>query len=121
MGYWPVLDYWLRRISTYRNVISFSQYNEVLEEPPAAIMTYWNDPLHFDINMGRLMLRSLLGASDPDIPPNFLRPVVPDTVETVIQERRSGLNHWAARNPSFTNAFDRAKAMTGNDRSLGKY
>jgi hypothetical protein len=121
MGYWPLLEDWLRRISTYRNVISFSQYNDLLEEPPALIMKYWNDPLHFNINTGRLMLRSLLGASDPDIPLNFLRPVVPDTVETVMQERRSGLNHWSGRNPHFTKAFDRAKLMTGNDRSLGKY
>src|SRR5262249_39800504 len=41
LGYWPLLEDWLRRISRYPNVISFSQYNEILEEKPAPIMRYW--------------------------------------------------------------------------------
>jgi hypothetical protein len=114
MGDWPVLEQWLKRMSAYPNVISFSQYNEVLEEPPEQIMTYWNDPFHFNTHMGRLMLRSILGASDPDIPANFLRPMTSSTVEAVMHERRAGLDQWVDRNRQFTTAFDRAKQLAGN-------
>ena len=114
MGDWPVLEHWLKRMSAYPNVISFSQYNEVLEEPPEQIMTYWNDPFHFNTHMGRLMLRSILGASDPDIPANFLRPVTSNTVEAVMHERRAGLDQWIDRNRQFTTVFDRAKLLAGN-------
>ena len=109
MGYWPVLEIWLRRVSSYENVISFSQYNALLEEPPAPIMEYWNDPIHFNLAMGRKMLAALRGAPEPDTPANFMRRVTPDTVEAVIRERRSGLDDWVRRNGAFTRAFDRAR------------
>jgi hypothetical protein len=70
-GYWPRLEEWLRRVSRYPNVLSFSQYNAILEEPPAPHMKYWNDPIHFNLHTGRLMLRAFLGQSDAEIPGTF--------------------------------------------------
>jgi hypothetical protein len=109
MGYWPLLEDWLRKISAYPNVVSFSQYNELLEEPPAPHMKYWNDPIHFNARMGHLMLNFFLGVADPEAPSNLMRRLSPETIEAAIRERRIGLNEWMARNPSFTTAFDKAK------------
>jgi hypothetical protein len=109
-GHWPILEQWMRQLSTFDNVLSFAQYNEVVAEPTAGDVKYWNDPLHFNTNLGRLMLRSFLGASDADIPPNLLRKVTPTTVEALIHERRMGLIRWIGENRAYATAFDEAKA-----------
>jgi hypothetical protein len=106
---WTVLEEWTRRLSAFENVFSFAQYNEAVAEPTVGDVKYWNDPLHFNTNLGQLMLRSFLGASDADIPSNLLREVTPATVEALLHERRAGMIDWVAENPAYTTAFDRAK------------
>jgi hypothetical protein len=70
LGYWPLLEDWFVKISAYPNVISFSQYNGPLDESPAPIMKYWNDPTHFNVNAGRLMLKAFLETSSSASPSN---------------------------------------------------
>jgi hypothetical protein len=120
LGYWSLLEDWLVKISAYPNVISFSQYNGPLDEPPAPIMKYWNDPTHFNVDAGRLMLKAFLETSSSASPSNLLRVVTADTVEEILHEHRAGLNNWVARNAPFTTAFDRAKLLTRDDRSTGR-
>jgi hypothetical protein len=98
-------------------IISFSQYNEVVAERPADNMKYWNDALHLSTNLGRLMLRSFLGASDVDTPSNLLRELTPATVEAILRERRAEMARWVAENPAYPAAFDQAKAEWRQDRS----
>jgi hypothetical protein len=107
---WPIMEEWLRRVSAYQNVVSFSQYNDVVAEPVTRNMTYWNDPLHPSLRLGRLMLRAYLGTSDPDIPANLLRKVSPTTVEPLLRERRADMIRWIRENPDYPAAFERAKA-----------
>jgi hypothetical protein len=109
---WSVLEEWTRRLSAFENVFSFAQYNEVVAESTAGDLKYWNDPLHFNANLGQLMLRSFLGISDPVIPSNLLRAVTPETVQTLIHERWSGMKSWIDENPAYVAAFDQAKATT---------
>jgi hypothetical protein len=116
-GQWSILEEWTRRLSVYPNVISFSQYNEVVAERPADNMKYWNDALHLSTNLGRLMLRSFLGTSDVDIPSNLLRELTPATVEAILRERRAEMARWVAENPAYPAAFDQAKAEWRQDRS----
>ncbi len=114
LGYWPLLEEWVKKMSAYDNVFSFSQYNTLLEERAGEKMKWWNDPLHFGSNMGHLMLLSFLGTHTPEIPNNLIRPVKPSNFMTVLQERRSGLNHWIRKNHEFVTAFDVAKTTAGN-------
>jgi hypothetical protein len=109
-GQWPVLEQWTRRLSTFDNVFSFAQYNEVVAEPATREVKYWYDPLHFNPSLGRLMLRSFLGASDADIPSNLLWKVTPTTVEALIHERRMAMIRWIGENRAYATAFDEAKA-----------
>jgi hypothetical protein len=109
-GQWPALEQWTRRLSTFDNVFSFAQYNEAVAEPATGDVKYWSDPLHFNSSLGRLMLRSFLGASDADIPSNLLWKVTPATVEALIHERRMAMIRWIGENRAYATAFDEAKA-----------
>ena len=116
LGYWGVVEKSLRKLSAYDNVTSFSQYNEMLIEPPGPEMRWWYDPIHFSREMGRAMLLALIGKPEPDTPANLVRRVTPATVETVIQERRAGLDRWVPENSEFTNRFEMAKDLMARDR-----
>lgn len=114
LGYWPLLEKWLRKLATYPNVTSFSQYNTLLEEAPThkPRMKWWNDPIHFSLNMGRSLLSTYLEPHTLNLPKNFRRDLNTKTVETVIAERRDGLFRWTARHPDFVMDFADAKLVT---------
>lgn len=109
LGYWPLLEEWMKKISTYKNVYSFSQYNDLLTEHAGKNMNWWNDPLHFSSNMGSVMLKSLLGTAPATTPKNLILPITHNTVNKAIKMRRVGLNNWMKKNRQFTIAFDHAK------------
>jgi hypothetical protein len=113
LGYWRLVEDFYRKMSRYEGVVSFAQYNEITEEAPADGMRYWNDPLHFSLRTGRLMLQAMSGRPDAETPANFMRRLDPGTVETVLAERRHGLEAWVARNPDFAAAFEKAKRAAG--------
>jgi hypothetical protein len=113
LGYWPRVEDFYYRLSKYPNVVSFSQYNDVLAEVPGTGMRFWYDPIHFNNVTGRLMLRAILGEKGRDIPENFMRPITPQTVAATLAERRAGLDRWVNANPVFVSAFDSAKAAAG--------
>lgn len=114
LGYWPMLETWMRKMATYSDVVSFSQYNKYIEEPQTSSpkMKWWNDPTHFSLRTGRAMMNAYLGHPDKDAPKNLMRHLTPATVESVIAERRKGALHWAATHPDFVTAFEEAKTMT---------
>ncbi len=114
LGYWPLLETWMRKMATYSDVVSFSQYNKFLEEPPthSPKMIWWNDPTHFSLNMGREMMNAYLGHAEKDAPKNLMRHVTPATVESVIAERRRGALRWAATHSDFVAAFEAMKTRT---------
>jgi hypothetical protein len=118
-GYWEVLEQWQRRIAAYPNVLGFSQYTAPLIEPPSERMVYWYDPLHPSARYGELMLRAFLGERDAAIPADILLPINQDTVETVLEKRRSGLRRWIAANPAFVTAFEEAKVSAGIGNQQG--
>jgi hypothetical protein len=111
LGYWDRVEDFYRRLSSYPNVVSFSQYNAILTETAGADMKSWYDPIHFSNNTGRLMLRAFLGDKGADIPENFMRPITPLTFSAALAERRSGLDRWIIDNPDFVDAFNAAKIV----------
>lgn len=117
LGYWPLLEKWLRKIATYPNVVSFSQYNQCTQEEPTLEpkMKWWNDPIHFNLNMGRTLLNTYLGNPEKNIPKNLMRILNTNTVETIIAKRKAGIIRWAANHPDFVMAFDDAKSVTNLD------
>ncbi len=116
LGYWSLLEQWHRSLATYPNVLGASQYTGPLTEPISERMLYWNDPIHPSAKFGELVLRAFLGDRASDIPPDILLPVNKDTVEVVLQKRRSGLDHWTAENPGFAAKFDQEKLAAHLER-----
>ena len=76
LGYWPRVEEWLRPLSTYPNVISFSQYNAFTTEAAGPGTQRRYHPIHFSERVGALMQRALLLADSglpSDVPENFSR------------------------------------------------
>lgn len=120
LGYWPMWEAWMRKIASYHDVISFSQYNQYMEEAPTLNpkMQWWNDPIHFSLKMGEMMLNDYLGHPSKQTPANFMQSINPNTVESIITERRNSTLRWAATHREFVDNFDDAK--TTNDTVSGK-
>lgn len=112
LGYWPLLEKWMEMLSTYENVICFSQYNEMLTEEVSSKMHWWNDPLHFNTRYGSRMLRKIAGEQEPDVPANLLCRVTKENVKQIVGERLSGLKAWMRSNTVFTDAFQAAKSRS---------
>lgn len=117
LGYWPMVEAWMRRVSRYPNVVSFQQYNPMVDEPMSPRMTYWHEPIHFTPRLGELMQKALAGDAQWS---HLMTPVTPDTVEAVLEARRKGLEQWTARNRDFAAEFERLKYAFGADRVIPK-
>jgi hypothetical protein len=117
-GQWPLMDEWVRLLSTYPNVLSFAQYNAAVAEPVTPNMAYWYDTLHFNPRLGQLLLRAFLGAADANSPANLMRAVTPATVEDVLREHRAEMSRWISENPNYPAAFERAKARFAASRGV---
>ncbi len=108
-GVWPKIEEWLRRISAVATVYSFSQPNEWVYEPVSAHTKYWNDPLHFTLEMGRNIQLALAGLKVEDAPENFMVLMTPDIVAAHIQSRRDAIHRWMEGNRDFVEEFQKAK------------
>lgn len=113
-GYWPLLEQWYRRLSSYPNVLSASRYSAQMTEPISEHMRYWNDPLHPNVRFGDLILRSFAArqqnAASQD---QMVVPVTRDTVEGLLAEKRADLDRWIEAHRLFAETFERAKLASG--------
>jgi len=98
---WDVLETWLKTMSAEGTVLSFAQPNVWTQEEPGPSMTYWNDPFHFSLTMGKAMQQAILGQPPADAPANFMVRLTPENVPEIIAQRRNAIRDWAARHPAF--------------------
>jgi hypothetical protein len=91
-------------------VYSFSQPNDWVYEPVGPHMTYWNDPFHFSLAMGRGMLGALAGKPVDGLPDDFMIRMTPDAAAGHVAERREAVRAWAERNPDYVTAFATERA-----------
>lgn len=68
IGAWSVIEEWLKRLGGRATVYSFSQPNDGVNEPISPHMTYWYDPFHYSLAMGRDMLATVAGLPNPVCP-----------------------------------------------------
>ncbi len=106
VGAWPLVEQWLTRLSQLTPIYSFSQPNEWVYEPVAPRMTYWNDPFHFSLEMGRGIQASFAGLDVRGLPEDFMVRLTPDLVPAHIESRRQAIRRWATENPDFVAKFD---------------
>ncbi len=107
-GEWHLFEEWLQRLTAMTTVISFSQPNEVVYEPVTSHMTYWNDPFHFSLRMGRLIQAGLADRPLPEAPANFMRRLTPADVAAHVAAVRAAIRDWRAENRDFVDRFEAA-------------
>lgn len=106
---WGLVEEWLMRLTAKAEVYSFAQANAWSEEPPASRMAYWNDPIHFSLEIGKAMQLALLGRPEPGTPPNFMVRLTPDNVKEHVAQRREAIRAWTKRNLPFALTFENAR------------
>ena len=106
VGAWNLMQEWLHRISSEAPVFSFSQPNEWVYEPVSSHMTYWNDPYHFTLEMGRHIQIALIGSPQRGVPYNFMVRLTPDRVPAHIEERREAVRRWSQGEKEFVGRFE---------------
>ena len=118
IGAWDLVEEWLRRASQDATIYSFSQPNDWVYEPVKPMMTYWNDPFHFSLAMGRGITASLAGQTVPGLPDNFMVRLTPDNAAALVQGRRAAIKRWARDNPVFVEEFQKER-LKQNSSHLG--
>ncbi len=84
-------------------------------------MTYWNDPIHFSLAMGRAIELEMLGDKAPGAPDNFMVHLTPGNVTAYVESRREGIRRWALQNGDFVAKFNEARQEYELSRSLGSH
>ncbi|WP_376984621.1 hypothetical protein [Bosea sp. R86505] len=106
---WGLVEEWLTRLAAKAEIYSFAQPNAWSEEAPASRMVYWNDPIHFSLEVGKAMQLALLGRPEPGTPENFLVKLTPETVKAHVAQRRDAIRAWTQRNLPFALTFENAR------------
>ena len=103
---WDLLREWLYRVTALGTVYSFSQPNAWVDETVSSHMTYWNDPYHFSLEMGRHVQLGLIGGHGEIVPDNFMVRLTPDGVTAHIDQRREAVRRWARGEREFVERFE---------------
>jgi hypothetical protein len=78
----------------------FFGYNEITGEPVSPEMKYWQDPQHFNVEVGNMMLADMFGASTGERP-RFGRRVVPGAQAAARDRFDAGREAFIRANPWF--------------------
>jgi len=106
IGGWDTMQGWLRRVSAFGPIHSFSQPNSWVDEPVAPGMVYWNDPYHFTLEMGRNIQVALAGGKPENTPSNFMMTLTPDMIAGHVAARRRFVRQWAGGQAEFMHKFE---------------
>lgn len=79
------------------HVWHFYGYNDTTAEPIGTTAKYWQDPYHFNFEMGNLMLEDMLGGSLP----KFGRQLVSGNIDADYQNYLQGRTEYLQRHPEF--------------------
>jgi hypothetical protein len=105
-GDWPVLEDWKRQLSREFDVIDFSAYTPITEEPVSSEMRYWTDPHHFSTLTASLLAeRFVRGATEPA--DGFGVTLASDRLDDQLTVWRAARDLWIARNPGWIELFRR--------------
>jgi len=109
VGAWDLMKEWLYRVTVLAGVYSFSQPNAWVDEPVSSHMTYWNDPYHFTLDMGRQIQLALTEDRRDDAPDNFFVSLTTDAVAAHIEQRREAVQRWARGQKEFVDRFEQER------------
>ncbi len=106
---WDLITDWLKHLTAMTPILSFAQPNAWTYESVRHHMTYWNDPFHFSLAMGRGIETALTGSPEADLPKDFMIRLTPAGVERFVASQRAAVRSWARDHPDFVAAFEAEK------------
>lgn len=112
-GRWPTLEAWKRAFAREFDVVDFTAYTAITEEPASSEMRYWRDPHHFSALTAEMIAARLTGRDrDGD---GFGVPLASGGLEDELRAWRDARDRWIARNPGWVALFDLARAGQDTD------
>jgi hypothetical protein len=102
-GHWSVLEEWKHELAREFDVLDFSAYTPVTEEPARSEMRYWVDPHHFSRYTASMLAERLVGREGTA--DGFGRRLAPDRIEDELRAWREALDGWIARNPGWVELY----------------
>jgi hypothetical protein len=106
---WDLITDWLKHLTAMTPILSFAQPNAWTYESVQRHMTYWNDPFHFSLAMGRGIESELAGTPEPELPKDFMVRLTPAGVESYVASQRAAVRRWARDHADFVAAFEAEK------------
>lgn len=97
-GLGTTFEEWKRQVVEITPIWDFSIYNAITTEPITNQMQYFKDSVHYENEVGNLILNLVLGYQEERIPENFGVWVTSDTIETHLEEIRSDRRIWVEEN-----------------------
>lgn len=101
IGAWPLVEEWLKRVTSIAPAYSFSQVNALTHEPVSNDMVCWNDPFHFSLIMGNKMIDAFFCNKQPEGVEDFMVKLNCEDVPKHVETRRRGIEQWAKSNQDF--------------------
>jgi hypothetical protein len=113
IGAWPLVEEWLKRVTSIAPAYSFSQVNALTHESVSNDMIYWYDPFHFSLLMGNQMIDAFFYKRQPEDTDNFMARLTEADIKKHVEVRRLGIKLWAKSNQDFTNLLqeEQGKAL----------
>lgn len=87
-------ELWVRRMAASGPVWDFSGYNSVTTEPVRDTMDFYRDPLHFNSDVGHMMLSRIYDDGVAEVPDDFGVLVTADEAEEHVARLRSSRDAW---------------------------
>jgi len=117
-GYWPLLESWKQELAREFDVLDFSAYTTITEEPVSTEMHYWVDPHHFSRLTAQMLTERLVrgGAGAPD---RFGVRLTPDRLQDELRTSRAARDAWITRNPGWVALFRLARTDGGTNSLAG--
>jgi hypothetical protein len=113
---WDLITDWLKHLTAMTSILSFAQPNAWTYESVRRHMTYWNDPFHFSLAMGRGIESEIAGTPEPGLPQGFMVRLTPAGVDSYVAGQREAVRNWARQHPHFVAAFEAEKKKSRGER-----
>ncbi|MGZ8945458.1 MAG: hypothetical protein ACXW1W_08520 [Methylococcaceae bacterium] len=96
----------------------FLSYNELTTEPIGSTAKYWQDAMHFNFEMGNMMLVDMFGANPNG--PKFGRPITTNTIEADFRDFLRGRSEYLQHHQEFHAELNKLQHICSDSTSKCK-
>lgn len=97
-GLWPDFEEWKRQVIAMTPAWDFSDYSSITTEPINNNMENFVDSVHYDEQIGNLILNRLYNSHQDRVPSNFGFLITPSNIESHLAKIRAERQGWLKNN-----------------------